>query len=470
MLTNDKTQAGTIMKKLLSILFTAALFAAAGCLATYVLIAYVAPIVIGATVFGNSLNTVAGVFNIPNWASVMLFLTLAPAFLFWIIRWFLPQWRRRWLAILIIIAAGVYEASSVFVTHEAEFAVIANSTFSHIQKICLPIKDVDPTKTAWFSTTGDPLLFYTHTSSNSWRFIRAYPGAHDSMTGVELQPVTPLIRQTWEAERQTESNSELSAEENAAKKAVQIQLQAAQYSLRIERDKHVLDVQNCLNGLIQELESKALSLSALGDTSDKTEPQRLVNEAMRQLDDTKQELAGAVKSSGNGTPVDLTGLQKTAQTALQKADLAQQQLRTMVTDPSASKKIAAEVTTDGSVQEKKETAPAESRERMFVDSNSPSVTVRLRNSTRFTVLVSFSSSKYNHVWPASDRAFVVSPGQTFVASLAGFSGEPIYYTASARENPSLQWGKCTCMSEEEASPIGFCGFADPPMLTLTEPE
>lgn len=83
-------------------------------------------------------------------------------------------------------------------------------------------------------------------------------------------------------------------------------------------------------------------------------------------------------------------------------------------------------------------------------------TVFIENATGFQVFVTFSSS-WQHMWPGEDRAFVAEPGQTITIRLAGAPGEPIFYQASASQNPNIHWASCDCGPDGRLAPLVLCG-------------
>jgi hypothetical protein len=206
------------MKRLIYILLAMAIFSALGCLAIYAIFAYAAPVVLGAAVFGKSLNTIAGAFSLPTWATVLLFLALGPAFLLWLLRWIFPQKRRRQMAILIVIMASLYALAKIVEKHESDIA----TAFSCVERICVSVERVDPATTSWFFPSGKPRLFYAHPTTNVWIFCRGgYPGAHDPVTGIQVEAVNPSTWQEWEADQESQRKVEMAKEdESAALKAV----------------------------------------------------------------------------------------------------------------------------------------------------------------------------------------------------------------------------------------------------------
>jgi septal ring factor EnvC (AmiA/AmiB activator) len=95
------------------------------------------------------------------------------------------------------------------------------------------------------------------------------------------------------------------------------------------------------------------------------------------------------------------------------------------------------------------------------------VTVTIQNTTGYTLYITFSSPRWQHIWPAEGRAFVAEPGGLATINLRGFPGEPVFYKAWAAQNPNIQWGgDCDCGPSGQPSPIAICGDDDPPLLRL----
>ena len=59
------------------------------------------------------------------------------------------------------------------------------------------------------------------------------------------------------------------------------------------------------------------------------------------------------------------------------------------------------------------------------------VTVTIQNTTGYTLYITFSSPRWQHVWPEEGRAFVAQPGGLATFNLRGFPGEPVFYKAWA---------------------------------------
>ena len=110
--------------------------------------------------------------------------------------------------------------------------------------------------------------------------------------------------------------------------------------------------------------------------------------------------------------------------------------------------------------------PAPSQGTMSSTPQNATVTIAFRNDTSLTVCVTCSSPRNHHVWPSPGQAWVFSAGQMGAVTLSGFPGERIFYTAWAVQNPSIQWGMGSWMSEEQAAPVATCGGGTYPTVRL----
>jgi hypothetical protein len=482
------------MKKLINILLATAIFSALGCLAIYAIFAYAAPVALGAAVFGKSLHTIAGTFNLPNWATVSLFLALGPAFLLWLLRWFFPQKRRRQVAVFVVIVASLFALAKIVEKHKGDFA----TAFSRVERICIPIKPAVPTAERWFYPSGQPLLFYTQPGTNTWRFYRAYSGARDPNTGAELQPVTPLVRQQWEAEQMREREAEKTNEQEAARAALQgrcQQLESVQESLQREKAALLQERQAVLNGLLQQLETKQHELTAAETNMLPNSPLQIISQADHNLADVKTALINIMT---NNSSVDLAVVQ--VQTAASNVDLAvdkiqvataaqeKAKLDTMAEQVAAEAKEQqaatelqkledqrkqSELAAQNSAKKMRQQAAAvqprqpdpvfapqaqpEPVKRQSLNNNWPSrpredevVDLLVRNGTRYVLFIKFISPP-DYVWPRPGRAFRAMPGESIRIVLRGIAGQEIFLTATTPNNPFARWGA------EDQPPVATCG-------------
>ncbi len=404
----------------------------------------VAPALLGVAVFSRAVNTVAEVFDIPAWAKTLIFLTLCPALVVSIFRWSLPQKRRARLAILIVIMATLCGLLVAARHHESALTSVLRTTVCRIREFCIPIVEVDPTTTAWFWNSGEPRLFFTNPTTNTWRFYRAFPGAHDPKTGVLLQPVAVAVSQQWG--EQTKMAEQKEAAEQASQKKIQ-QLQIATDSLRKERENRIHHEQELLNSLVRTLESKRSGLTAVENEIMSDLALQSAHEASLQLDDAGRTLADAVKASENGSPSNLAILQNTVRTAIEKADMAEKQINVgRANREKAKQDVKAEAERVASTKEISKSAP-ESRGKPqphaiaipSVAPNTAVVTVRIQNGTQERVCVTFSSPDFHHVWPSSGNAWIAEPGESIAIQLQGLRGEPIFLDAWNSRDPSIRW-------------------------------
>jgi hypothetical protein len=196
------------MKKFTLFLLGVAVFVAVVFVAAPVL----AGAAIGSTLLFRGVQLVATTAGIPAWAAVLIFIALIPSALWWFFQTANPKICRRLVIILIGIAV-VYALITTALTNQ-HLVDAAHGATASIQKL-LPVKAADPAQ-PWFSPAGTPRLFFVHPTTNVWAFYRAHPGAHDPATGAELQPVTPLIRELWQAEQMREREAEMAKENEAA--------------------------------------------------------------------------------------------------------------------------------------------------------------------------------------------------------------------------------------------------------------
>ena len=68
----------------------------------------------------------------------------------------------------------------------------------------------------------------------------------------------------------------------------------------------------------------------------------------------------------------------------------------------------------------------------------PTANVKVTNGTTFEIYIRFYSGD-GGFWPATDRAFLIKPGDTFDMLLSGTDGEPVHYQAWAKDFPNVEW-------------------------------
>ncbi len=419
------------------------------------IVIYAAPIVLGAALLRRGTNIVSEALDIPDWIGLLIFLALVPSCFLLVIRIFSGKSRKR-AAIFLMAAAILFCLATAVMNHQQELAEVTTK----VKKWFCPLRRVDPKSAAWFTPSGEAILFYAHLKTNSWIFYDAYPGAHDPDSGSELQPVTSSLRQEWEAAQESETtlttaNKQLVTEIESQKKIEQLQIAAA--TLKSEKEDRIRREESFLNSLTQTLQAKQAELASVENALIANSPQQSAHDARQRLEDAKRALSDAVKESRNGAPLDLAGLHILAQTVLRKIEQAKEEISYAV----AARKIKGQQVAREPAAQKAQRVP---ETKSATESNSPTVTVTFKNETPFKLYVTFSSPEYRHVWPVPGTAYVAQSGQTIAVSLLALSGEPIFFTAWSPENPQVRWENCPCNSP----PIAVGGKADPPLRVFTE--
>jgi hypothetical protein len=306
------------MKKIIFLLLPVVALCAA-CLIAYI----VGPaLAVGAAIIkGGGLITNA--FGIPHWVGLLLTCSLLPTGVIWAVKSFSPKYRK-WVAIAFASFALIYALVAAALSNQNLLAA-AHGTAMSIQQKLMPVKAVDPSsQPQWFSPAGTPLLFFVH-STNGWAFYQAYPGAHDPITGTELQPVTPSAREQWQAEQTRGQAVEIARAEETARLALEAQrqqLQSVQDALRAEKVARLQDQGVFIRRLIKKVNDKKTELT-VAETNLPDLPLQLVSAAHQKLTDANTTLAGAMT---NGTTLSVTAAQDEVQAAISSVDQAETEI------------------------------------------------------------------------------------------------------------------------------------------------
>jgi len=314
--------------------YTVALGSLIAALAT-VIVYFAAPLLLGAAAFNQAINKVAELTNIPAWAKLLAFLALFPPLGIWLLRRTISSKVRRHLAIALVGAALVCSIGVAVTNRKNYIAPLVHKTLERIQRFCFPVREVDPTQTAWFSSGGRPKLFFVRHATNDWVFYRAYRGAYDPLSGLPLEPVTPGTRQQWQSEMDTADKmlaprvsesrhvqrAHLAAEVEPRTRVQQPQ--TIQDSLHHREEQRVRNEQILLRGLIEQLQEKQSEIDA---QTEQDSVARCAEQARREIDSVLNELTEAGKQSRDGLPLDLPWLQKITERATRKAEDACQKI------------------------------------------------------------------------------------------------------------------------------------------------
>jgi hypothetical protein len=471
------------MKKFTLFLLGVAVFVAIVFVAAPVL----AGAAIGSTLLFRGVQLVATTAGIPAWAAALIFIALIPSALWWCFRILTPKVRRR-LVIMLIVVGALYALATAVLGNQ-HLVAAAQSAAAAIQKL-LPIKPAHPVTEAWFFLDGQPRLFYVHPATNIWRFYQgAYlAGAHDPVTGVVLQPVTPLIREQWQADQAREREAEMANEQQAERLALEVRRQQLEsLSDSLNRQKVALhdERQSVLTNLLQRLEAKQQYLAgAVAKMPDS--PLQAVTDASQKLAGARATLAAAMT---NGTLLDSASAQAEVQDAVSNADLAedaihaasaaQEKARQAALDAETAKaalgakeqhdaaelkRLAADANQSRQPNPVAQSQPvmrrSQSRLRFWSRPNEDSADLWIENRTPFTICFVFSSPQFQHIWPALDRAYVAAPGQTVHVSLRGNVREPIYFSGWTPANPYVRWGN-RHFDAVDQPPVATCGESGP---------
>jgi hypothetical protein len=437
------------MKKIIFLPLAALALCAGACLIAWV----AAPITTGVVLLANGVILTCKTLGLPGWLAVLVFLALLPTAVFLAVRAFSPKFRK-WATVAFITLAVAYAFGMAAWKHKDDFGQIVHSAFDPIEK--------------------------------------------------------------WEAAQHDKHLVELTNENESNEKALQIQSQ----QLQMEKAARLHDREAFIRQLLDRVDSKQTEL-ATAETNLPDSPLQIVSQAHHSLADVKTTLTSILT---NNSFADLADLQAEVQAAASNADLAadkiqaasaaQAQAKLTVPDTAATKsaletkeqqdaaelkrlddqrlqsKLAAEknVANENEHQQAEadglvafspltNTSPVErqtqnhiglrGRMRHWLGQDSV-VTVTMQNATGYTLYITFSSPKWQHIWPEGGRAFVAQPGETVNIGLRGFPGEQIFYKAWAAQNPNLQWNACDCGENGQPSPIAICGDDDPPLLRLVE--
>jgi hypothetical protein len=129
------------------------------------------------------------------------------------------------LVIMLIVVGALYALATAALGNQ-HLVAAAHSAAASIQRLCVPVKIVDPSE-PWFYPSGQPRLFYAQPRTNAWVFYHAYPGARDPNTGAELLPVTPAVRQEWEAAQEMAKEQAAAAQRATEERQRGLELAAA---------------------------------------------------------------------------------------------------------------------------------------------------------------------------------------------------------------------------------------------------
>ena len=369
----------------------------------------------------------------------------------------------------------------------------------------------NPDAVRWFANDGRALLFYARQPDGVIIFGDR-PGFH-YRTGHLLQPVTAEIYQEWRQLQAKQSAGEdakaalaeqlarQAAEAEEQRKALDAQIRAAEDKLRAEKEaraeterkleqqaEEALAAATKLAREAQEVGAKRKELEAQARAAEDSlrqqsearlkseqEIQRRAEEALAgaariqmEVEDAKRQLKEQLAQRAN----ELGQMTQGVETRLRAAEdrlreereaKSKSELQKELHDAnSLAKQIRREAQEQRRRAEKAEAAAASRNQAASIPpppSQNSTVTVSIRNQTRFKLYVTFSTT-HNRGWPEPGRAWVVTAGQTVSISLGGYSGDPVFYHARAEENPYVQW--------EQNAAIATCGGANPPMLCLVE--
>lgn len=235
-----------------------------------------------------------------------------------------PKVRRR--LVIILIAVGVVYALASAVLGNQHLVAAAHSAVASIHRLCVQVKIADPSE-PWFYPSGQPRLFYSQSGTNMWKFYRAYSGARDPNTGLEMLPVSALLRQQWEAERRRELAAETAKEEQAARLALEAQrqqLQNVQDSLRAEKTARLHDQEAYIRHLLKQVEDKSAELTAV-ETNLADLPLLAVSAAHHKLAVVKATLSDSLT---NDAPFGVTASQDEVQAAMSDVEQAETAIQT----------------------------------------------------------------------------------------------------------------------------------------------
>jgi len=501
------------MKKIIFLLLLVALSLCAACLIVY----WATPALVATSTMFKGASLATNALGIPHWIGLLLAFSLLPTGVIMAVRAFSPKFRR-WTVIVFIILAVAY--ALVAATSSDKLVSAAHNALISIQRFCIPIKSADPATEAWFYHDGKPRLFYTRPATNTWAFYRgAYLGAHDPVTGAELEPVTPSIREEWQVEQTSKRETEIAKEKQATQAALKVQrqqLESTEDSLRAEKSARLRDRDAFIGRLLKHICDKQIELTA-AETNLPTLPLQPVSDAQQKLAAVQAMLMDVMT---NNSPIDLAVVQSEAEATTSNVDLAEIQIQAasaaqekakQVATDTAAAKLAVETKEQQDAAESKRLADERQQSELSVQKNAATekerqqtfssdsntsqnelgenqsqthiglrsrfrhslgqdsvVTVTMQNTTGYTLYITFSSPKWQHIWPEEGRAFVADPGETVNIGLRGFLGEQIFYKAWAAQNPNLQWNACDCGENGQPSPIAICGDDDPPLLRLVE--
>jgi len=460
------------MKKLFSL--ASAILIVIGCVVLVALVAYAAaPVLLGAALLHRGTTIATEAFNIPDWIGWLIFLTLVPSCCFLAVRMFSGK-TRKWTAMFLIVIAVLSLLAGVVINHKQDVAHLV-AKYQEIRRSFLPVRRIDPKALPWFSPSGQPILFFVRPTTNRLEFYQAYNGAHDPESGIQLQPVTRLIWEEWQAEQERERKAETAKQQAAAERASQekIQhLQIAAISLQREKEDRIRREQAFLDSLTQSLRSKREHLTAFENGIISDAALQPVHEASSQLDTASRALADAMKTAEGGSPLDLVLLQRSAQAALEFADKVETDIAARRADRERKKQlIKAEAQSgmggENTVARSRSKQPQATRFSSG-DSKNVVVTIRLKNGTGSRIFVTFESPDYRDVWPSPGNAWILEPGEQADLALTGARGEPIFLRAWSQRDPSVHWHGCDCDENGKLKPIAVCGENDPPLRTLTE--
>jgi hypothetical protein len=474
---NGETKQESTMRKFILLAAAALAISVALCSIAW----FAAPVAAGAAMLFQGVNLLSKPLGIPGWLAGLIFLALLPSAILWLLRVFSAQ-VRKWVAVVLIVAAVIYGLVAAVLSNQHLNAAAHNAATS-IQKFLVPVKPANPATEAWFDNNGRPRLYFARSATNSLAFYwGAYPGACDPDTGVKLQAVTPELRIEWQAEQTRERDAETAKVEKAERLALEVQrqqLESLSDSLHKQNVALQDERQSILTNLLQRLETKQQQL---------TEAEaKMPNSPLQSVSDACQKLAVAramlMETMTNNSSVDMAVVQAEFQAATSNVDLAEGKIQAASAAAAEKERQQAEANTSKDalshqpdpVASQNASAGRQSQNQIGLRNKirhwlgeDSIATVSIQNTTSYTLYITFSSPRWQHIWPEQGRAFLAEPGQTITVRLAGTPGEEIFYKAWAAQNQNFQWGNCDCGPDGQPSPIAICGDNDPPLLRLVE--